>query len=196
MPLASTALVAAVLVAGCGGAGGSDSSSADTISSVGTLSLSFTDAPTCGYDSVFVTIEKVRVDQSSLAGDSDAGWSEAVLAAPQRVDLLTLKHGTLLPLGQTELPARIYNQLRLVLAANRATSPLANAITPMGGTETPLTTPSGQQSGLKINVNLAVPAGQVADFAIDFDAGKSFVKAGNSGMYLLKPVRNDRYWAP
>ena len=29
---------------------------------------------------------------------------------------------------------------------------------------------------------------QVADFAIDFDACKSFVKAGNSGKYLLKPV--------
>jgi hypothetical protein len=39
-----------------------------------------------------------------------------------------------------------------------------------------------------MNVNLAVPAGQVADFAIDFDACKSFVKAGNSGKYLLKPV--------
>ena len=51
-----------------------------------------------------------------------------------------------------------------------------------------LTTPSGQQSGLKMNVNLEVPAGQVADFAIDFDACKSFVKAGNSGKFLLKPV--------
>ena len=71
--------------------------------------------------------------------------------------------------------------MRLVLAANTAANPLANAIKPTGGVETALTTPSGQQSGLKMNVNLAVPAGQVADFAIDFDACKSFVKAGNSG---------------
>ncbi len=35
---------------------------------------------------------------------------------------------------------------------------------------------------------MTVPAGQVADFAIDFDACKSFVKAGKSGKILLKPV--------
>ncbi|MGZ7145047.1 hypothetical protein ACXWOO_11815, partial [Streptococcus pyogenes] len=29
---------------------------------------------------------------------------------------------------------------------------------------------------------------KVADFAIDFDACRSFVKAGNSGKVLLKPV--------
>ncbi|MBL8340297.1 MAG: hypothetical protein JNL30_02420, partial [Rubrivivax sp.] len=33
-----------------------------------------------------------------------------------------------------------------------------------------------------------VPADKVADFAIDFDACKSFVRAGNSGKILLKPV--------
>jgi hypothetical protein len=33
-----------------------------------------------------------------------------------------------------------------------------------------------------------VAADQVADFVIDFDACRSFVKAGNSGKYLLKPV--------
>jgi hypothetical protein len=178
LPLAGTALAAAALVAACGGDG----------PSTGTLRLSLTDAPACGYDSVFVTVEKVRVHQSSSAGDNDAGWSEVVLVAPQRVDLLTLNNGTLLPLGQTELPAGSYTQMRLVLAPNTAANPLANAITPTGGVETAVTTPSGQQSGLKMNVNLTVPAGQVADFAIDFDACKSFVKAGNSGSYHLKPV--------
>jgi hypothetical protein len=64
-----------------------------------------TDSPACGYDNVFVTVQKVRVHKSGSAADNDAGWSEVVLAAPQRVDLLTLTNGTLLPLGQTELPA-------------------------------------------------------------------------------------------
>jgi hypothetical protein len=40
------------------------------------LRLSITDAPACGYDSVFVTIEKVRVHQSATAGDADGGWSK------------------------------------------------------------------------------------------------------------------------
>jgi hypothetical protein len=167
----------------CGGGGGTEP---------GTMRLSLTDAPACGYDNVFVTVEKVRVHQSSAAGDNDSGWSEVVLATPQRIDLLTLTNGTLLPLGQTELPAGIYTQMRLVLGnkppPGSTQGTLANSIKPTDGVETGLTTPSGQQSGLKMNVNITVPAGQVADFAIDFDACKSFVKSGNSGQYLLKPV--------
>jgi Domain of unknown function (DUF4382) len=187
LPLASTVLAATALIAACGGGDGSSPSP-----STGTLRLSLTDAPACGYDQVFVTVEKVRVHRSSSAGDGDAGWSEVVLAAPQRVDLLSLNNGTLLPLGQTELPAGSYTQMRLVLAGapppGWPAGTLANSIKPSGGVETALTTPSGQQSGLKMNVSIDVPAGQVADFAIDFDACKSFVKAGHSGKYLLKPV--------
>ncbi len=181
--LTSAAAATTALLAACGGGGGSD-----PVGTTGTLRLSLTDAPACGYDNVFVTVEKVRVHKSGSAGDADSGWSEVVLATPQRVDLLTLNNGTLLPLGQTALPAGTYNQLRLVLAANTAASPFANSIKPTGGVETALTTPSGQQSGLKANINIDVPADKIADFAIDFDACKSFVKAGNSGKYLLKPV--------
>ena len=160
------ALIASAALVACGGG--------DSNSATGTLRLSLTDAPACGYDNVWVTVERVRVHQSGSAGDGDAGWSEVVLATPTRVDLLTLTNGTLMPLGQTALPAGSYNQMRLVLAANTAANPLANAIKPTGGTETALTTPSAQQSGLKMNVNIDVPAGQVADFAIDFNACKSF----------------------
>jgi hypothetical protein len=179
-PVLLASLLATTLLAACGGGGSS--------ASAGTLRLSLTDAPACGYDSVFVTVEKVRVHKSGSASDSDAGWSEVVLATPQRVDLLTLTNGTLMPLGQTDLPAGSYTQMRLVLGANTATAPLANSIKPTGGTETALTTPSGVQSGLKMNVNITVNPDTVADFAIDFDACKSVVKAGNSGRYLLKPV--------
>lgn len=174
------AVVAAL--ASCGGGG----------PATGTMRLSLTDAPACGYDNVWVTVKKVRVHQSGSAGDGDAGWSEVVLATPQRIDLLTLTNGTLLPLGQTELTAGAYTQMRLVLddlpPPGSLAGTLANSIKPTGGVETELTTPSGQQSGLKMSVNIEVPAGQVADFAIDFDACKSFVKAGSSGQYILKPV--------
>ena len=180
-PLLTPALVTASLLAACGG-GGSDNIA------TGTLRLSLTDAPACGYDNVWVTVEKVRVHQSSSAGDADSGWSEVVLGTPRRVDLLTLTNGTLEPLGQTALPAGSYNQMRLVLAANTAANPLANSIKPTGGTETALTTPSAQQSGLKMKIKIDVAADTVADFAIDFDACKSFVKAGNSGQYKLQPV--------
>jgi hypothetical protein len=112
------------------------------------------------------------------------------LPAPQslRVDLLTLTNGTLVPLGQVQLPAGTYTQMRLVLAENTASNPLANAVKPTGAAIVPLTTPSAQQSGLKMNLDITVPAGQEVDFAIDFDACKSIVKAGKSGKILLKPV--------
>ncbi|MCW5632519.1 MAG: DUF4382 domain-containing protein [Rubrivivax sp.] len=179
--LAGSAAAAAVatLVA-CGGGGESGGA--------GTLRLSLTDAPACGFESAFVTVTKVRVHRSDTAPETDGEWHEIVLPAPMRVDLLTLTNGTLQPLGQARLPAGIYRQLRLVLAANTAADPLANAVKPIGGSETALTTPSGQQSGLKMNVNLEVPADKVVDFAIDFDGCKSFVRAGNSGKILLKPV--------
>lgn len=179
-------------LASCGGGGGGIEG---TGSALGTMRLSMTDAPACGFDAVHITVDRVRVHQSAGAVDADAGWSEVVLLdpatgkpQPKRIDLLTLSNGVLEPLGQTDLPAGKYTQMRLVLAPNTAADPLANAVTPTGGAETVLTTPSAQQSGLKLNVNIDIPVGKVADFALDFDACKSVVKRGNSGEYNLKPV--------
>ena len=69
-----------------------------------------------------------------------------------------------------------------------AAAPLANSVTPTGGAETALSTPSAQQSGLKLNTDITVASNQRADFVLDFDACKSIVKRGNSGQYNLKPV--------
>jgi Domain of unknown function (DUF4382) len=183
--LVSSGCVAlAVLLTACGGGGGIGGTGAP----MGTIRFSLTDAPACGYDEVNVTVERVRVHQSSTASDTDGGWSEVVLATPRRVDLLTLTNGVLDELGQASVPAGRYTQLRLVLADNSPVAPFANSVVPTGGTETALATPSGQQSGLKLNADLQVPAGQVADFVIDFDACKSVVMAGASGRYNLKPV--------
>ncbi|KNZ33669.1 MAG: hypothetical protein AD742_05670 [Methylibium sp. NZG] len=173
-------------MAGCGG--GIEGTGAAPGPTDGTMRLSITDAPACGYDAVNLTIEKVRVNQSAGAADADAGWYEVVLPAPKRVDLLTLTNGVLEELGQTALPAGKYTQMRLILAANGGATPLANSVKPIGGVETALTTPSAQQSGLKLNVDLDVAPDQIADFVIDFDACKSVVKRGNSGQYNLKPV--------
>lgn len=179
--VAGTIAASALLVAcGSGGGGGGAES--------GSLRLALTDRPACGYDAVFVTIQKVRVHQSGTAGESDAGWSEIVLQPAKRVDLVTLQNGVLAELGQTPLPTGKYTQLRLVLVANDATTPLANSVIPTGGTETPLTTPSAFQTGLKLNVNIDVEADKLADFVLDFEACRSVVKRGNSGEYNLKPV--------
>ncbi|HSW20085.1 MAG TPA: DUF4382 domain-containing protein [Ramlibacter sp.] len=173
------AAAAAALLAACGGgAGGGET---------GTLRVALTDAPACGYDHVWVTVEKVRVHTSGSANDNDAGWRDVALSKPERIDLLSLTNGALQELGQAPLPAGAYSQVRLVLADNSG-DPLAHAIQPTGGAVQALATPSSMQSGLKLKANFTVEANQLADLVLDFDACRSIVKRGNSGQFNLKPV--------
>jgi len=181
-------LAATLLLFGCGGGGGGSGDSDSTAGAgSGTLRVSLTDAPACGYDAVFVTVAGVRVHQSATAADGQAGWSEIAMDPPRRIDLLSLSNGVLHELGQMALPAGNYQQVRLVLADNGAV-PLANAVAPNGGMQRPLDTPSGQQSGIKLQANVDVPAGQTVDLVLDFDACRSVVPRGGSGRYNLKPV--------
>jgi hypothetical protein len=180
--LASCTVAAAL--AACGGGGGGGTSTAGS----GALAVALTDAPGCGYDHVYVTVDRVRVHQDGSAADSDAGWREIVLAAPRRLDLLDLTNGVFEELGQTQLPAGRYNQVRLVLLDNGSAAPQANAVQPTGGALVPLATPSAQQSGLKLKATFDVSANQTTDLVLDFDACRSVVRAGNSGNYNLKPV--------
>jgi hypothetical protein len=130
-----------------------------------------------------VTVQKVRVHKSATAGDNEAGWSEVVLNPAQRIDLLSLTNGVLADLGQTPLPAGRYTQMRLVLAGQRRRQPDGERDPADRRRRVALTTPSGAQSGLKMNVGIDVAANQLADFVLDFDACKSFVKLGK-----LEPV--------
>ena len=177
---------AAAVLAACGGGGGGGGAG------TGNLRVALTDAPSCGYDHVYVTVEKVRVHQSGSASDAEAGWSEVTVSPPRRIDLLDLTNGVLEELGTTQLAAGHYSQIRLVLASNTGTgtSSVANAVQLTGdSTVIPLATPSGQQSGLKLQAHFDVAAGQTTDIVLDFDACKSIVKVGNSGnKYNLKPV--------
>ena len=184
------ALGAALLgsLVACGGGGGGGGS-APAAAEKGTLRVAMTDAPACGYDAVNVTVTKVRVHQAANAAEGEAGWQDVTVDPPARIDLLSLTNGVLYELGQTQLPVGKYTQLRLVLAENGGSTPLANSVVlTEDKREIALKTPSGQQSGLKVHANIDVAANQLADFVIDFDACKSVVKAGSSGQYLLKPV--------
>ena len=183
--IVAAALASAMLwLAGCGGGGGIGGTGSPD---AGTMHVSLTDAPACGYDAVNITVEKVRVHKQESAADSDSEWHEVVLSPPKRFDLLSLTNGVLADLGSTRLPAGKYTQMRLVLAENTAANPFANSVIPTGGSETELSTPSGSQSGLKLKVDIDIAADRTTEVVIDFDACKSVVKRGNSGQYNLKP---------
>jgi hypothetical protein len=177
------ALSIPVVLAGCGGGGGGDGASAPT----GTLHVAMTDAPSCGFDHVYVTVDKVRVNASSTAGDSDGGWTDIALPAPQKVDLLSLTNGVLSDLGRAPLPAGQYQQLRLVLEQNQGGTPANSVVVSGTTTEQPLVTPSATQSGYKIIQPFTVQPNTLVDLVLDFNACKSIVRRGN-GTYSVKPV--------
>ncbi|CDN64823.1 putative lipoprotein [Burkholderia cenocepacia H111] len=168
------------VLAGCGG--GDDGGGTQT----GTLHVAMTDAPSCGFDHVYITVSQVRVNANANAADNDGGWSTVSLATPQKIDLLSLTNGVLADLGQTALPAGQYQQVRLVLAQNQGNT-LANSVVPTGGTEQALATPSATQSGYKIIQPFTVQPNTLVDLVLDFNACKSIVQRGN-GSYALKPV--------
>lgn len=174
------ATAALAVVAACGGGGSS---------STGTLRVALTDNPACGYDEVVVTVSAVRVHASDAA-DNDPGWQTIAVDPPLTIDLLDYMNGALIDLGQTSVPAGSYSKLRLVLDANSGASANRNwvVLSSAPGVKVPLKTPSGQTSGLKINVGLDVQPNGLTDVVLDFDACKSVVVAGSSGQYLLKPV--------
>jgi len=176
-----------IFIAGCGSDGGGSAQP-------GTVGVSMTDAPACGYDEVNVTVSKVRVHQSGSADDKAAGWTDITLDPPRTINLLNLNDPTkpnfaLENLGETSLGAGHYTQLRLVLEDNNGNQPSANwiVLTGQNPIKIPLETPSAIRSGVKLIHQFTVNSGQRVDLLLDFDACKSIVLTGN-GKYILKPV--------
>ncbi|UGQ47541.1 DUF4382 domain-containing protein [Massilia endophytica] len=177
-------LATASLLTACGGGGGGGSSTPPP-AQMGTVAVSMTDAPACGFDAVNVTVSKVRIHQSSSASDTDSGWTDITLSPAKKINLLNLNNGALEGLGTASLNAGHYSQLRLVLDGGAN----SNTVVRSGTTsEVPVDTPSALQSGIKLVNEFDVAAGQRVDLVMDFDACKSIVKKGNSGSYSLKPV--------
>ena len=139
------------------------------------LRVYLTDAP-ASYDKVLVDVKDVQIN---LTNDSTSGWQSLSNVAVGTYDLLDLVNGNDTLLADSNVPVGTINQVRLVLGSN-------NAVV-INGTTYPLTTPSGQQSGLKVNVHQRINSGLLYNLVLDFDAARSIVKTGNN-RYILKPV--------
>jgi hypothetical protein len=139
------------------------------------LQVYLTDDPG-DYDAVNVDIQDVQINLSS---DADNGWQSLGTVAKGVYNLLDLVNNKDTLLVDADIPAGRIQQIRLVLGNDN--SIVLNAI------ETPLETPSAQQSGLKLNIHQDVEAGLVYKMVLDFDAGRSIVTGGN-GQFILKPV--------
>lgn len=188
-------------------------------SALGKVTLSISDPPSCAaptgsttaapgsFSDVWVTIVSVKAHISATADANSPGWQELapqLNSAPMQVDLLKLPNSgqcLLAQLGSAELPAGDYQQIRLILVANAATStpPSPNNCARLGnvfncaedtaGNFHELKLASEAQTGLKVPPGqmmggpLHVAAGQSVDLNIDFDACASITPS-----FTLKPA--------
>lgn len=138
------------------------------------LEIRLTDAPG-DYQEVNIDIQGIEVNASD---DEQNGW-KSIEIEKGVYDLLKLTGGIDTLLGRAELPSGKISQLRLKLGTNNSIK--------RNDAVRDLTTPSGQQSGLKLNVKADLAAGVVYKLLLDFDAARSIVATG-SDKFNLKPV--------
>ena len=163
----------------------------------GILRLSLTDAPLLDeeIDGVWITISGIEYHRNG-------SWQRAEdFEGPQTYNLLELTDGESALLGELALPAGQYNQIRFLLDIDDegddaeeeqngagATTPGSYLTFEDGEDERALFVPSGLQTGYKAVGSFTVPENGTVDVTADFDARRAVVKAGASGLYLLKPV--------
>lgn len=141
----------------------------------GTIKLYMTDSP-ASYDSVIVFIQRIEVHRSS--NDSTDGWI-VIDNNLRSFDLLQLRNGTTIVVGDSVLPSGTYNQIRFVLTDG--------CYVVDGGIKHDLTVPSGMQSGIKINHTFTIQANVLYELMIDFNVELSIHITGNNN-YILRPV--------
>jgi hypothetical protein len=212
---ASGIMVATLLsFVGCSGSSTNVAPAPTGGNGTGMVTLSVSDPPTCGSSSsgpflhVWVTITDVKINASSSAADTDAGWIDltpSLMSSPQQIDLLGVAANQcfLATLGSIGLQAGTYQQIRIILADN--TAPPANnhcntmpasancvvlssdssfhVLNLSSESKTGIKIPSGQIAGGQFTIS----SGQTKDLNIDFDACASIVTQGN-GNFRLKPV--------
>jgi hypothetical protein len=139
------------------------------------LQVRLTDSPG-DYQEVNIDIQGVEVN--SEAGNPTGGW-KALDVEGGVYNLLELTNGLDTLLGSALLPAGTISQVRLILGND-------NSIRVDGVTHV-LSTPSAQQSGLKLNIHTTLKAGVTYVITLDFDVARSVVQSGNE-TYSLKPV--------
>ncbi|MDR6846762.1 DUF4382 domain-containing protein [Flavobacterium granuli] len=144
------------------------------------LMVKMSDAPG-DYDEVNIEVLDVMIKANSDSGDD--GWisigDKTQVGEGKIYDLLKLTGGTNIMLTDSLVPSGSLGQIRLLLGDE-------NTVV-VDGEKFALTTPSAQQSGLKLQVNQTLIGGTTYEFLLDFDVDKSIVTTGSS-KYILKPV--------
>lgn len=160
----------------------------DAINGKGQIKLNITDAPIDqeGITGVFITFIGIEFQK-------DGGpWQTAEeFEGPVTINLLELQNGRTELMGVFSAGAGDYSGLRFMLDATERGKNASNPgcyIEYEDGRIEPLFVPSGAQTGYKAIGEFSVPLNGTVEITADFDLRKSVVKAGASGLYLLKPT--------
>ena len=205
MRMAGFTALGFAVAAGAVAFSGSPSGLGTTSPQYGALRMALTDAP-FSTDSVrSVNVFVVRVDgrtagadsaaaDSATAGDSASANGWTTLAMPDTVvNLLDYQNGTTLALGTARLAAGTYGGFRMVIDPTRSNVVLANGDTLTGSSSPGIVFPSGDRSGIKVNLSspATITANDTTAMLLDFNVANSFVVRGSSILQLgllFKPV--------
>jgi len=179
--LINLALLAASMLAGCGG-------SSSATGSNSTLNLSLADGPIDSASNVVVEFTGVQLQPSGGGSATTFNFS-----SPKQIDLLTLQNGNAAALlSGASVPAGNYDWVRLLLNVG-AGNVVAGSYIEISGAQYPIMVPSGAQTGLKLVQGFTMTANQVANFTIDFVLQQAITAppgqtAGGVQAYLLRPA--------
>jgi hypothetical protein len=123
--------------------------------------------------------QQVNIDIKGVEITGNGGKQVLLNVNAGIYNLLDFTNGMDTMIATGSIDAGTVEQIRLILGPN-------NTVVVNGDTHL-LDVPSGEQSGLKLQVHQKIEAGVSYIILLDFDANQSIVKLGNGG-YKLKPV--------
>jgi len=139
----------------------------------GYIVVHLTDAPS-DFDAINITF-------SEISAHLDSEWVSIDIKPDSPVNLLEWTNGKSMILGQDEVPAGHYTQVRLKIKAAEIV---------VDNETSSLDVPSGAQSGLKLGLHFTIEPGSTYELVLDFDVNKSIVTNGpkkDPKGYKLKP---------
>jgi len=174
----SSGVAALILLAGCGDSAGTGGSAQ--------LVVRLTDAPIDNVQSATIWVSSVYL----IGGSDSTGNRFVVMDTAAMYDVLTLTDGVTALVGDVTVPSGTYTQMRMVVDSARVT--LKNITFSDGSTSKTMKTPSGQQSGIKVNFSgpVNIDPGQTV-LVVDFDVSRNFVFTGpktSPNGVIFKPV--------
>lgn len=147
-------------------------------SNIGKASISITDA---ALDAENVSSVNLAVSEIRATSNNEVS-TIVTFEEPVEFNLMAYQNGDLFFLGEGDLEAGTYSDIRLIISENAD-----SYIEFQDGTTESITIPSGTTSGYKINGDFTVNAESTTEMVADVDLRKALVLTGE-GTYLLRPT--------